>query len=233
MTDESQRSEQGPGAGPTPAQPSRGPGATPWVLGGVGGFLLAGAVVGVLAATGAVGFGGGQGNVNTDPVEMPESVGDYLTLAGQMEEGGESAESLVERFGRTSELTQEHYSAAFDGAGVGVQSYSDESIERNWTVIAVRAEAPGLLTGPIPDPADLGLEVNRQEVIERDGVECIQLNETVTAGETPDPEETQTGLCQRSEDGLTVMVQGGGAAGVAGQAELISFTNQAYDALSE
>lgn len=198
------------------------------------GFVAACVIGAILLVTGAASFGGG--GVNGDPVEMPESLGGYSTqhLASEQAAGeGGVPEGFVERMDNSIRLTGEHYANAHDGAGVGVQGYADDDLAFLPVVVAIRDDAPGLTVGVVSDPADLGLAVPQREVIEVDGVECVIFRTLNTVeGAEEDPEDRTTPVCQRSEDGFTVMVHGPTARGQDGQDRMVDLTNAAFDELS-
>jgi hypothetical protein len=133
--------------------------------------VLVGIALGVLV--GYFAFGGnddddGGGSTSstafatgTSPVKLPETIGDFRdTIAVQKERagGGEPPPGLDARIKNAEEVarrTTDAYSEAYGGAGVGVRQYADSSLERQATVIAVRARTPGLVNGPVQDPAYL------------------------------------------------------------------------------
>ena len=145
-------------------------GRTQLALGAGIGFVVALAVVGVLLLTDVLSIGSSGDSAttaDTRPITMPETLGGLRTTVAVTVDkaGADQAKSFEERTGRTIERTVASYQQAYGGAAAGVQMYASDDLLFLGTAIAVRAQAPGLTTGPVPDPADLGLAQNQQEVV--------------------------------------------------------------------
>lgn len=216
--------------------PSRGRGG-PLALGVVIGAVVVALVGLVLSLTGVLRFGTAAA-VGTDPVTMPDTLGDYRTTVAASQAKGASADqvaSLQQRQDSTVRLTQQRYQQAFDGAATGVQLYSDADLQRTVTVIAVRSDSPGLFNGPVADPATLGLASSPSipELVTVGDVECYRIaTQTVKQGAQVADEDLSTTICHRSGDELSVWVHGTAFRGSAGTTVLAQLTDQAFAAVS-
>ena len=163
---------------------------------------------------------------------MPETLGGFRTTVAVTTDkaGADRAKSLEERNSRTIDLTVASYQQAFGGAAVGVQMYANDELLFLSTAIAVRAQAPGLTTGPIPDPADLKIAQNQQEVVTVGDAQCLVYHTKITPeGQTPDPAGDRTGLCQRTgPDGTALIYGSAGGDGGGTQADMVKMADELY-----
>lgn len=204
-----------------PPNPSWRPGGQPGpsrirslLIGLLAGVLVTALVVGGLGLAGVVHWGD-TAAVDTRPVELPN------TLAGMTDLGEASAkkdtkgggEAIKQRQDRTYARTIDRYRTAFGGAATGVRTYTTDDLASFLTVIAIRADSPGLVTGPSADPADLGL-VAGGGVFELDvegDTQCLYTSSRpVKAGETMNIVDRTTTACRTASDGLTIYVSGVG-----------------------
>jgi hypothetical protein len=213
--------------------------------------VLVGLAVGVLV--GYVAFGsddGGSGSgsggsasgssasfaTGSEPVELPESLGAFrdTIVVSKEKAGGSNPPAVAEREKNAEEVarrTVEAYKEAYGGAGVGVRAYSDESLERQATVIAVRARVPGLTIGPVLDPKYLRLAKAQNEIVKFGETECQVFNGVVPEGREPDPEMQTATICQRPGDKITVFVFGG-FNGADGPTTMAKLADDAYAAVA-
>jgi hypothetical protein len=156
---------------------------------------------------------------------------DEILKAKATDDGStKSSEAVMATAQRTRRLTEEAYSQAY-GAPVEVQMYDSDDLEFLSTVIVVAAQSPGVVRGPVADPADLGLAVNINRVVKVGSVECeITTTTPVPAGKTVDPANETTTHCQRTGPGLTAIVYGIGH-GTEGQGQMVDLTNAAWSAM--
>ncbi|MTD13498.1 hypothetical protein GIS00_06015 [Nakamurella sp. YIM 132087] len=209
------------------------------------GPLLAGIAIGVVVAviagavlvlTNVLSFGSGTDDPDTTPIAMPATVGGYDDLLTVQEKKGAKAEQLDRQRTtqqHTRDLTVAAYSAAFGGAGAGFQAYGSDDLMFLPSVIAVRAHAPGMVIGPVTDPADLGLASNRQEVQSFGEVQCVAVNlRTAAEGTEMTDDDLVWPTCMRTGEELTVFVNGGNSEGTEGRERMIALTNAAYDAIA-
>ena len=210
-------------------------GRTQLALGAGIGFVVALAVVGVLLLTHVLSLGSGSESAtaaDTRPITMPETLGGMSTLVAVTTEkgGADKGKQMQQRNDHTIALTTEAYQKAYDGAAVGVQLYTNDELLFYGTAIAVRAESPGLTLGPVSDPADIGLAQNMREIVAVGDAECLVVHTRGTrAGETPDPDDSITSLCQRSGPDGTAMVYGNaGRDGGATQTDVVKMVDELY-----
>lgn len=184
------------------------------------------------------GRGGGSpgGAVDTRAVELPAELAGLRDRSDVIEDqaGAERAETDRENAERSVALTKQWYDRAYDGAGFGMRTYADDELELVPTVIAVRAPAPGLTSGPVADPEVLGIEAGPSvpRHVESDGVECVEFSTvTVPAGQEVDPDRVVTGLCSATDGTNTVFVHGitGGREGQERAMELARAALEAID----
>lgn len=230
-----------------PNQPPAGPARS-----GGRGRLLTGIAIGVVAAvlvgavlvfTNVLGFGSNDETAGPDttPITLPTQLGglrDQLDVTEDKAKNSTDAEkahtATKARLDHTYALTTERYQQAFNGAAVAVRSYADDELQFLPTVIAVRASSPGLVNGPISDPADLGVAVSASApYVQQHGlVECLLVStETVLPGHEVDPDRLLTTTCRRANDAVTVYVHGLGE-GTAGNNQMVALTNAAFDAIA-
>ena len=196
-------------------------------------------VAAVLLFTDVLGWGNATSDaaaVDTRPLTMPETLPGLTTQQAAAEAKGmkpDALQKMTARQANTERLTTAAYQAAYGGAAAGYQSYSTADLESLVSVIAVRADSPGMTAGPVYEAADLGMAVPMREVVAVGDVDCqIQRTRGVAAGEQEDPDDALTTDCQRTGSGLTVLVQGSQFTGDEGRQQLAAITTAAWQALS-
>lgn len=234
-----------PGQQPWASQPAQQPWGQPPAAGSKGGAgrLIAGIAIGLVAAvivgavlmfTKVIGFGSDSDvAVDGTAIALPAELAGYRdradAVADKSEERGTEEQ---QRLQKTYDLTTQWYQQAFDGAGVGVRTYSDDELTFFPTVIAVRAASPGLFTGPVVDRTIMKMEAGPgmyDRVVEGD-VECLSTSSVaVIEGKEVDPEDQLTTVCRRANDTVTVYVHAS-AKGPAGQQQMVEVTNAAFEA---
>jgi hypothetical protein len=176
---------------------------------------------------------GGTG-VSTKPVELPASLGPFRDIIEASKARGAKGPSIsnqTKHQAKVAQRTQAAYSKAYSGASAGYRQYADENLERLPWVIAVRSSSPGLVIGPVEDPAYLLLATPNHEVKDAGEVQCrIDYSPPTLQGKTPTPESQLTTMCQRSSNGLTVSTGGSGFEGPDGFQAMVDLTNNAYEA---
>jgi hypothetical protein len=218
-------------AGPHAGGARRGP-----LLLGLGLGLILAVVIGAgLVLSRAMSFGSGNhpAAADTRAVTLPEGLGalkdidkasDAVSTKGSQERRARNAHTYIR--------TQQQYTGAFGGAGVGIRTYADRGLEFLGTVVAVRAPSAGLTIGPDADPADLGLGAPQREIKHFGDLECLVVNvQTVMKGQQADPEQQTTTLCRRSNSTVTVEAFGNGR-GAAQQKLIIALTEAAFAAVN-
>lgn len=112
--------------------------------------------------------------------------------------------------------------------------YADAKLERQFSVVVVRATYPHLTNGPVIDPAFLGLAVAPQRIASFGEVQCLIVQTgSVPGGKQPDPKDQFTSICQRSGPALTVQLYaGGGFDGTESQQIMVNLTNSIWTDLA-
>jgi outer membrane murein-binding lipoprotein Lpp len=207
----------------------------------LGTLLAAALAVAAVALAGCGGGGsssdGGGGEVSTAAIELPDEI-DGLTEIVKAIEAKKSPAPLIKsqtkNQAETAEMTEAAYTKAFGGASAAYRQYADPELLKMPYVIAVRAEAPGMVIGPVYDPAFLGLANAEREVKAVGEVECQVLwSPPTTKGAKPDPSSELTSNCQRVGSGASVFVGSAGYEGPGGLREMASFTEAAWKAVAE
>ena len=174
---------------PTPV-PRRGRGGA--VLAGVAGLVVGGLLVGVAWLL------LGDDGASSSPISAPARISGYMRY-GDAAEGvdREKGREIADRYRDWDQRSSERLSAAHDGAGAFVQSYTDEGLEQSFTVEAVRAPAPYPPYAPYSDPEYLRMERPVEELREFGDVGCLVRN---------DPSQSYVTSCVRTDDDLTVQI---------------------------
>jgi hypothetical protein len=207
--------------------------------------LLAVVALGVVALAGCGGGGssgddnggttGSGGEISTAPISLPDEIGGYRELVKAIEAKGSPSkvvESQSANQEKTAEATTAAYSKAFGGAAATYRGYADSELLKLPYAIAVRAEAPGLVIGPVEDPGYLGLANNEREVQSVGEVECqIAWSPPASKGTKPDPTSEVTTNCQRVGSGVSVFVGSAGFEGPSGLKSMAEFTEAAWQSV--
>jgi len=174
---------------PAPA-PRRGPGGV--ILAGVAGLVVGGLLVG------GVWLLVGDGGASSSPISAPERVSDYARYGDAAERiDRDKGKEIADRYRDWDQRSSERLSAAHDGAGAFVQTYTDDDLEQSFTVEAVRAPAPYPPYAPYSDPEVLSMERPVEELREFGDVGCLVRN---------DPAQSYVTSCVRTDNDLTVQI---------------------------
>jgi hypothetical protein len=200
--------------------------------------LLALLLLGAFAVAGCGGgSSSGSGSADTTAIELPAEIDGYKELLAQVKAKGQSGKSLKDQETNQATMAKETaaaYSKAYGGAAAAYGAYADQEIEKLPYVIAVRAEAPGMTTGPVVDPKFLGLAKPEHEVTSVGEVECEVLwTPPVIEGAKPDPSAELTTNCQRVGEGASVFVGSAGYEGPTGLKEIAGLTEAAWKSVTE
>jgi hypothetical protein len=175
---------------------------------------------------------------STSPITLPASLGGYRDVVAAIAAKAKSDTSSFVKHQRAHQATVRKatvaaYSKAFGGAPADYHAYANAGLTRLPWVIAVRAPAPSLTIGPIPDLKFLGLATPDREVIAVGRVSCeIFWTRPTLAGHKPNPANQEAVECERSGSGITVYVGGGGFDGPSGVQALVALANAAWVAVS-
>lgn len=175
---------------------------------------LAGLAAGVLAVGGAW-LLSGPGGVDTRAVTLPEKAGEYVPIEQtDLHVKSELGKRSAERFRKQNERSSQQLSASHGGAGAAVRVYSDQEMEKLFTVLVYRVKSAHPRYVPHAEPADLGLAKAPQSAEEFGEVSCEVRNDPTPQGKTPAPDSVHTVSCSRTSDALTVEIQPNGQAGL-------------------
>jgi hypothetical protein len=188
--------------------------------------------VAACALAGCGGSDGGSDGADTQEISLPAELPGYKDIVDAVKAADSGFESTLEPSQKTAELTESRYSEAFDGAASAYRGYADEGLEQLVSVVAVRADAPGITYGRVSDAESLGLAKPPQEVVEAGGAECLVRWEPVPAHQDVDPSAQRVEYCQRSGGGVTVFVYGGPFEGPEGLAQAGELATAAWEAVS-
>jgi hypothetical protein len=155
-------------------------------------------VVGGLLVGGAwLLFGDGDG-ASSWPISAPARVSDYAKYGDAAERmNDDKGKEIADRHRDWDRRSSERLSAAHDGAGAFVQTYTDDNLEQSFTVEAVRAPAPHPPYVPYTDPEWLGMERPVEELREFGDVDCLIRN---------DASQSYVTSCARTDDDLTIKI---------------------------
>lgn len=193
--------------------------------------VVIGALVAALVTSMLVGDGGEGDEPDTDPIELPDRLGDLVSTATAERDGEPFPADVRERAERRNALAVEVVGDAYGGASAAAQDYWSEDLETRTLVLAVRAESPEPFVPELfVEPADLGLEVRARERLYVDDIACIVVNPYTAEGDEVDRSRVFVGQCQRSRDGVTVIVQPNGVSDLTVAASIL---DDAWDAIEE
>jgi hypothetical protein len=209
-----------------------------------GGAVMAGAFVGglattvlvgvVLAVVGVIHFGKSHtATVDKTPIVLPSELDGFQDALDAMSKlnGGDPPTGEKDLLGKEAPLTVDAYEQAYGGAAAAFHAYANADLTHIFSVIAVRAQSPGLTDGPVSDPSSLGLAVSQRAVIHEGDVACtVVQNTVVAAGEPVDPANSLYARCERTGPGLTVIISNGDFTGDEGRRAIIKLTNAAFEA---
>jgi hypothetical protein len=192
----------------------------------------------VLAIVGVVHFGkshtAGAAGVDKTPIVLPSTLDgfqDQLDALSKLN-GGNPPSGTKDLLAKETPLTVDAYEQAYGGAAAAFRSYANADLTHIFSVIAVRAQSPGLTDGPVSDPSTLGLAVSQRAVVHEGEVSCIVVqNAVVATGQPVDPANSLYVGCERTGPGLTVIVTNGGFTGDDGLRAITRLTNAAFDAV--
>jgi hypothetical protein len=138
-----------------------------------------------------------------------------------------AAQRAHESFERTATVAA--YTKAFGGAPAAYMDYANDGLTRTPWAIAVRADAPQLEIGPIPDLKYLGVATPPQQVVTVGPVSCeVAWTQITPLGKKPDSSSEETVMCERTGSGVTAYVGSGGFTGTAGLNGLAAFATAAW-----
>jgi hypothetical protein len=173
---------------------------------GIGiGLLIAGAVLAILLATGAIGDGGGDG-VDTRDVELPDDLDGTRTRAEILGENGHPDQA--EAAEQVNEATADALRDAYGGAGADVETYSSDELDTSASIAVIRARSPEPVPPLVVAADDLGLAVPIDDVETIGDVECLIRNPPTPEGQEVDVEQIVVQVCQRTGEDLTVRAVG-------------------------
>jgi hypothetical protein len=173
---------------------------------GIGiGLMVAGAVLAILLATGAIGDDGEDG-ADTRDIELPDDLNGMRTRADVLSEGGHPDQA--ERAKQVNEATADALRDAYGGAATDVETYSSDDLATSASIAVVRAHSPELVPPLVVPATDLGLAVPIDDVETIGNVECLVRNPPTPEGQEVDRDQIAIQVCQRTDGDLTVRAIG-------------------------
>jgi hypothetical protein len=173
--------------------------------------------------------------VERQAISLPAALAGFRDLINVLGGTASQHSRVAQEANQTSvrSATEAAYREAFDGATVAYRAYSNSQLTKLPYVIAVRAAAPGLTIGPVPDPSYLGLATPPRQVKTVGQVACqIDWTPPTPAGQQPPSSSEQVVSCQRSAPGLTIYVGGSGFIGPADMQAMASVVDAAWSAVT-
>lgn len=188
----------------------------------------------VLAVVGVIHFGKSHpAAVDKTPIVLPSQLNgfqDELDVLSKLG-GGNPPTGEKDLLAKEAPLTVDAYEQAYGGAAAAFHAYANADLTHIVSVIAVRAQSPGLTDGPVSDPSTLGLAVSPRAVVHDGDVSCVAVqNPVALAGDPVDPANSLYVRCERTGPGLTVIVTNGDFTGDDGRRAMTELTNAAFDA---
>jgi len=228
---------------PSAVPPSGGRPGSRLGLGLALGVVLTVAVGAVLYATDVINFKATESAsvVDTAAPTLPDRLGAVVlrsTALDSLADKGkpEQIAAQKERAATEDAATAAALSKAYGGAGATVRSYADTDLLTFVNATAVRADSPRLFVPREVSAADLGLAINRENIVTDGEVDCLTVQvQTTVAGKTPDPANTVVSVCQRTASGLTVRVYPSGGQDNDDEdrvATAVAMTNELWDAVA-
>jgi hypothetical protein len=161
--------------------------------------LVVGAVVGALVV-GSIWLLFGDGGGPDVSGSTPDRVGDYGRFADAQVNQSDKGKQNVQRVQDWNRRSAERLSAAHHGAKAAVESYTDDRVEQQFTLLVVDAQVPFPPFVPYQDAAYLGLKRPPDELRELGDVACVVRNDPSPAsgGGDDDPKATHVISCVRT-----------------------------------
>jgi hypothetical protein len=173
---------------------------------GIGiGLTVAGAVVVILLATGAIDDDGDDA-VDTRDVELPDDLNGMRTRADVFRESGHPDQA--ETAEQVNEATADALRDAYGGAATDVETYSSDDLDTSASIAVVRAHSPELVPPLVVSAADVGLAVPIDDVETIGNVECLVRNPPTPEGQEVDVDQIAIQVCQRTGTDFTVRAIG-------------------------
>ena len=176
------------------------------ILALVAGLVLGAGVMTALALTGVVGKLGASDVVasDTSPISLPQTLPGLVLQVDAMTAKG-APTSGIDRLDKTRSSTVAMLAAAYSGAAVDVQLYSNSELDNFVTMHAIRAASSGLWLPAVQDAEILGLASAPRYLKQFGDVQCeIVTVVTVAEGNEVKPEDLLPSVCQRTDSTLTV-----------------------------
>jgi hypothetical protein len=207
-------------------------------LAAAGATVVAALVVGGCgsASTHTVTVGGGGAAVSTHSITLPSTLDGFQDLTAAAKARGARPSVVSKQRAdqvRVETATVAAYRQAYGGAAVAYRAYANPGLTLLPYVIAVRASSPGMVLGPVPDAAYLGLAKPPRQVVDSGPVQCeVDWEPPTAAGHPAPPSSELVAACQRTGGGVTVFTgEGGGFKGPSGLSRAVALTNAAFSAV--
>jgi len=138
-------------------------------------------------------------------LKAPASIGTYT----QVQKNPKYTPGSLKLINDSDPQSAKNLSAAYGGAAVVVQRYTDADLANFVTLEAVRAQSPTPYV-PFVNAQDLGLAKPDQEIVTVGDVHCLVANLPTEAGQQPQADSVNTLTCERTSAHLTVRLRFGG-----------------------
>src|SRR2546423_802416 len=177
----------------------------PMLVAGIVGLVVGVVVVGVVWLASGSSSGVTVGN---RAIRLPESVGEFVPFAEvQLNQSGPGAENAP-RIASWDNQSALRLSKATSGAASIVQSYADNDLRNQLSVLAYRAQSsPNPPFVPYQDANTLGLARPPEEMDQFSNVSCVLRNDPTQVGSAANTNTVHTTFCVRTGPQLTVEIR--------------------------
>jgi hypothetical protein len=177
-----------------------------FVLGAVAGIVVAGVVATVLSVLGVLPTKSDTSSADTSAIELPGRIDGFTPYRDHPR----MSTRTVATAEQDDAVTAREFAAAHSGAAAAIRSYADDSLSSFLGVWAVRAATPRPVVMH-QDLQSIGQAQPTDAVRAYGDAYCEVMPRQFTAyGHQPPPNNLRTVFCQRSANGLTVVLRPGG-----------------------
>ena len=148
----------------------------------------------------------GTGGTSTTSIALPKTLGRYVRFEDAKLSHSSRAAKAVANEKTSDAKTASALSAAHDGAGAAVQTYTDQQLLTTVAAWAVRGPTPRPVVAYV-DAKYLGVALPPHQIKKVGSSYCsISTTQQTPAGQKPPADALHTDYCQRSSGSLTVIV---------------------------
>lgn len=179
----------------------------PLRTGSAGIVVSAGLVAGAWALAGCSDSDPGGRSVGTAALSAPARLGGYSRLADVPLSRQGLGKATADRVHSWNQRSAQRLSRTYGGAAAVVETYADDRLGTQFSLVAARASTPFPPFVPYQDPAVLGLSRPPEDLVSIGDVACVVRNDATVAGQTPAADATHVVSCVRTGPTLTVQAQ--------------------------